>query len=90
MWKKPIFLWNDLTWNDLTMERNDRKNPHDKRKIYTNADFLSKSVRLGQSFNKKKVLTVCRVNRKRRTSELILWSYTSVRLTRKNLMLDAS
>ena len=51
MWKEPIFLWNDLTidWNDLTVERNDRKNPHDKRKIYTNADFLSKSVRLGKS-----------------------------------------
>ena len=24
MWNELTFLWNDLTWNDLTMERNDR------------------------------------------------------------------
>ena len=24
MWNELTFLWNDLTWNDLTMGRNDR------------------------------------------------------------------
>ena len=25
MWDELTILWNDLTWNDLTMERNDRR-----------------------------------------------------------------
>ena len=24
LWNDPTIDWNDLTWNDLTMERNDR------------------------------------------------------------------
>ena len=29
LWNDLTIDWNDLTWNDLTMERNDRKSPHD-------------------------------------------------------------
>ena len=27
LWNDLTIDWNDLTWNDLTMERNDRKSP---------------------------------------------------------------
>ena len=34
-WMNDLTIdWNDLTWNDLTMERNDRKSP-----IHRNTDL---------------------------------------------------